>query len=488
MLLFRAIFAVFRVDHMESLLPDFTKGRVLVVGDVMLDRYWHGNTSRISPEAPVPVVHVGNEEHRAGGAGNVALNIAALGGNVTLIGFAGDDEAGQDLESILGKAGVNCCFFRQDGFSTITKLRVISHHQQLIRLDFEDDFIDADYSQLEELFIDELDNHDVIILSDYGKGALQSVQSLIKIAKKAGKMVLVDPKGSDFTKYSGASLITPNFSEFQAVVGKCDQEDVSAKGYKLMTDCSLDSLLVTRGEHGMMLLRQSDGQLDLPTHAREVFDVTGAGDTVISVLGASLAAGSSLPDSVRLSNIAAGIVVAKLGTATVSVTEIRCALHTLGDSNQKTLTEDQLLAYVSNAKERGESLVMTNGCFDILHAGHVEYLQKASELGDKLIVAVNSDESVKILKGESRPVNELENRMAVLAGLQSVDWVVPFTEETPERLISAVLPHILVKGGDYKVEEIAGGRQVQENGGNVVILSFKDGCSTTNIIDAIKAN
>ena len=473
---------------MEDLLPDFSKGRVLVVGDVMLDRYWHGNTSRISPEAPVPVVHVGDEEHRAGGAGNVALNIAGLGGNVTLIGFAGDDEAGESLEGILQNAGVKCQFFRQEGFSTITKLRVISHHQQLIRLDFEDSFAGADLEQLEKLFVEQVNQHDVVILSDYGKGALQNVQTLIKLAKKAGKTVLVDPKGSDFSKYRNASLITPNFSEFQGVVGACPHEQIVDKGLQLIADCELDSLLVTRGEHGMMLLRKDDDTVNLPTHAREVFDVTGAGDTVISVLGAALAAGSELPDAVKLSNIAAGVVVAKLGTATVSVTEIRCALHSMGDSNQKTLSEQQLLAYVTNAKENGEKLVMTNGCFDILHAGHVEYLQKASELGDRLIVAVNGDESVKILKGDSRPVNGLENRMAVLAGLQSVDWVVPFSEETPERLISTVLPDILVKGGDYKVEEIAGGRQVQENGGDVVILSFKDGCSTTNIINSIKTN
>ncbi len=473
---------------MENLLPDFANGRVLVVGDIMLDRYWHGNTSRISPEAPVPVVHVGDEEHRAGGAGNVALNIAGLGGNVTLIGFAGDDEAGNNLETILQNAGVTCCFFRQEGFSTITKLRVISHHQQLIRLDFEDSFAGANLVELEKLFIEQLEQHDVVILSDYGKGALQNVQPLIKLARQAGKIVLVDPKGSDFTKYSGASLITPNFSEFQGVVGVCAHDEISEKGLELVSECSLDSLLVTRGEHGMMLLRKDQEPLNLPTHAREVFDVTGAGDTVISVLGAALAAGSDLPDAVKLSNIAAGIVVAKLGTATVSVTEIRVALHSLGDSNQKALTEEQLLAYVSNAKDNGEKLVMTNGCFDILHAGHVEYLQKASELGDRLIVAVNSDESVKVLKGESRPVNGLENRMAVLAGLQSVDWVVPFSEETPERIISNVLPNILVKGGDYTVEEIAGGRQVQENGGDVVILSFKEGCSTTNVINAIKAN
>ncbi|THB75196.1 MAG: bifunctional D-glycero-beta-D-manno-heptose-7-phosphate kinase/D-glycero-beta-D-manno-heptose 1-phosphate adenylyltransferase HldE [Gammaproteobacteria bacterium] len=473
---------------MDNLLPDFSKGRVLVVGDVMLDRYWHGNTSRISPEAPVPVVHVGDEEHRAGGAGNVALNISALGGNVTLIGFAGKDEAGESLEGILHNAGVNCCFFQQQGFSTITKLRVISHHQQLIRLDFEDSFAGADLRQLEQLFVEQLDSHDVVILSDYGKGALQDVQALIKLAKKADKTVLVDPKGSDFRKYAGATLITPNFSEFQGVVGTCPHEQIAEKGLELITGCDLASLLVTRGEHGMMLLSKDKEPLNLPTHAREVFDVTGAGDTVISVLGASLAAGSELPDAVKLSNVAAGVVVGKLGTATVSVTEIRCALHSMGDSNQKTLTEEQLLAFVTNAKENGEKLVMTNGCFDILHAGHVEYLQKASELGDRLIVAVNSDESVKILKGDSRPVNGLENRMAVLAGLQSVDWVVPFSEETPECLISSVLPDTLVKGGDYKVEEIAGGRQVQENGGDVVILSFKDGCSTTSIIDAIKSN
>ncbi|THB67621.1 MAG: bifunctional D-glycero-beta-D-manno-heptose-7-phosphate kinase/D-glycero-beta-D-manno-heptose 1-phosphate adenylyltransferase HldE [Gammaproteobacteria bacterium] len=472
---------------MEGIIPDFSTADVLVIGDVMLDKYWHGSTSRISPEAPVPVVHVGNEEYRAGGAGNVAVNIAQLGANVSLMGLAGKDLAANELESLLKNAEVNSLISRVESHPTITKLRIISRQQQLIRLDFEDSFNIGDCRLLTKNFEDTIKNEQVIILSDYGKGALSNSQELIKIAQNSGCKILVDPKGSDFSKYCGATIITPNLSEFETVVGKCANDDeIISKGKALIDKIKLQALLVTRGEQGMTLIQRDGSFINMPTHAKEVYDVTGAGDTVISVLATSLAAGKSLEDSVRLANIAAGIVVGKLGTATVSVSELTCTAHAISTPDIKITKETHLKLLVEAAKNRGEKIVMTNGCFDIIHAGHVDYLQNAAKLGDRLIIAVNDDASVKRLKGDSRPVNNIDNRMTVLAALGAVDWVVPFSEDTPERLISEILPDILVKGGDYKPSEIAGGKQVIKNGGKIEIISFVDGCSTTNIINKIK--
>ena len=454
----------------------------------MLDRYWHGATSRISPEAPVPVVHVKASEERLGGAGNVALNIATLGATVGLMGIAGKDEAGDVLSQRLVDAGVECLLDRLAGYSTITKLRVLSRHQQLIRLDFEDGFDAIDPSWLLERYRENLDSADVLVLSDYGKGALRASRQLIDMALAAGKTVLVDPKSRDFSVYHGANLITPNLAEFEAVVGRCENEaDIVRKGMALMHAHAFNALLVTRGEHGMTLLRADEEALHLPALAREVYDVTGAGDTVISVLAAAIGAGQDLPSATALANLAAGIVVGKLGTATVSVSELRRALHEQLDlGSGKLLSEEQLLLAIEDARAHGETIVMTNGCFDILHAGHVQYLTEARKLGHRLIVAVNDDQSVARLKGEGRPVNTLDLRMAVLAGLQSVDWVVPFSEDTPERLICRVVPDVLVKGGDYLPHQVAGHDCVETNGGNVVILSFKDGCSTTRLIDSIR--
>jgi len=471
---------------MKTNIPDFSSANVLVVGDVMLDRYWHGPTSRISPEAPVPVVQVRESEERPGGAGNVALNVSALGGQATLVGLVGDDEAGERLGKLMTTMGVHCRLVAQEGKPTITKLRVISRHQQLIRVDFEDSFFGCDDTSVIDAFDLSLAESGAIIVSDYGKGTLQNTQQLIAKARSAGKHVLVDPKGSDFSRYRGATLITPNLSEFEAVVGPCaDEAEIVTKGLKLIEEIELEALLVTRGEQGMTLIRSDDEPLHLPTHAREVFDVTGAGDTVISLLAAALAAGQSLEQATALSNLAAGIVVGKLGTATVSVPELQRALHQLDESEQNVVTENQLLELVDIARAHGERIVMTNGCFDILHAGHVTYLNQARRLGDRLIVAVNDDASVKRLKGQSRPVNHLQERMEVLAGLGSVDWVVPFSEDTPERLICSVLPDVLVKGGDYRPEQIAGYDCVKLNGGEVVVLAYREGCSTTRIIESI---
>ncbi|NOQ37230.1 MAG: bifunctional D-glycero-beta-D-manno-heptose-7-phosphate kinase/D-glycero-beta-D-manno-heptose 1-phosphate adenylyltransferase HldE [Methylococcaceae bacterium] len=469
-------------------LPDYSSARVLIVGDLMLDRYWHGATSRISPEAPVPVVHVNKDEQRAGGAGNVALNVADLGAKASLMGFVGLDEAAEALKNLLQKAGVLCLFNALEDYPTITKLRVMSRHQQLIRMDFEDGFDKVSSEFLLHHYHVELEQSQVVILSDYGKGTLSDVESFLSLAKKMKKPVLVDPKGSDFTRYRGASLITPNLNEFEAVVGVCENEQqIVDKGMTLLNDLELEALLITRGEQGMTLLSKEDEPLHLPTHAREVFDVTGAGDTVISVLAASLAAKKSLSESTTLANIAAGIVVGKMGTATVTTEEFNYALNGQRAHHRGVGTVVEILAAMNNAKAEGEKIVLTNGCFDILHIGHVSYLKQAKALGDRLVVLVNSDESVKRLKGETRPINNVSQRMEMLAALECVDWVMPFSEDTPQQVISQLLPDILVKGGDYAdITTIAGHKEVLANGGEVKVLTFLEGHSTSNIINTIK--
>lgn len=469
-------------------LPNYTAARVLVVGDLMLDRYWHGPTSRISPEAPVPVVHVRQDENRAGGAGNVALNVAALGAKASLLGFVGEDQGAVSLETLLKKAGVLCLFQAVANYPTITKLRVMSRHQQLIRLDFEDGFHDVDASSLLHQYHAELTQSQVVVLSDYGKGTLNDIQPFISLARQMKKPVLVDPKGHDFSIYQHATLITPNLSEFEAVVGSCsDLQQLVERGQRLIEDLSLEALLVTRGEQGMTLLSKEVEPLHLPTHAREVFDVTGAGDTVISVLAASLAAKKPLAEATQLANIGAGIVVGKLGTATVNTEELATALQGPRAHHKGVCTLPELLKECHTVQQNSEKIVATNGCFDILHPGHVRYLQQAKGLGDRLVVLVNSDESVKRLKGPERPVNGLDHRMEMLAALECVDWVVPFEEDTPKNVIDQLLPDILVKGGDYAdITSIAGHESVLANGGEVKILSFIEGHSTTSIIQTIK--
>ncbi len=471
---------------MQFHLPDFSQARVLVVGDLMLDRYWQGAAARISPEAPVPVVHVRETEERPGGGANVALNMTSLGVRVSLCGLVGDDEAGAALERCLEREGVACRLQREAGIPTITKLRVISQHQQLLRLDFEQPLWRVDIAELEGHCRALLPGVDLMVLSDYAKGTLQHPQALIAAAREQGVPVLVDPKGSDFERYRGATLLTPNLKEFEAVVGRCESDsELRERGMALRQRLELDALLITLSERGMLLIRQGEPPLHLPTRAREVYDVTGAGDTVIGVLGAAFAAGMDLPEAAGLANLAAGLMVAKLGAGSVSPAELRGALRREGDFHA-ILDREGLLTAVEEARALGERIVMTNGCFDILHEGHVRYLQQARKLGDRLVVAVNDDDSVRRLKGEGRPINGVRQRMAVLAGLASVDWVVPFAEETPEALICAVKPDLLVKGGDYRPEEIAGHDCVVANGGEVRVLDFVPGLSTSRIVEAIR--
>ncbi|MBQ2268319.1 MAG: bifunctional D-glycero-beta-D-manno-heptose-7-phosphate kinase/D-glycero-beta-D-manno-heptose 1-phosphate adenylyltransferase HldE [Succinivibrio sp.] len=466
----------------------FTK-KVTVVGDVMLDSYWTGPSNRISPEAPVPVVRVTGNEDRAGGAANVAINIAKLGAPCNLVGIVGEDKNAATLEGLVRAHEINPNFVITNTHPTITKLRILSRNQQLLRLDFEDNFADVDTKGIIEAFESSLNDSKVVIFSDYGKGSLASVQQMIQICRQKGIYSLVDPKGTDFSKYTGATLLTPNMSEFEAVVGKVkDDKDLEEKALALIEKFKLDMLLVTRSEDGMSLIRPNCKAVHLPTYAREVYDVTGAGDTVIGTLGTCLAAGLDIVTACEYANSAAGIVVGKIGTSTVSPQELMNALGLINqDVNKGILSQEELCKVVHQLQQEGQKIVMTNGCFDIIHPGHVTYLKQARALGNKLVVAVNSDDSVSRLKGPTRPIVKLEDRMTVLAALDCVDYVVAFDEDTPERLISNVLPDILVKGGDYKVEQIAGHKQVLQNGGKVIIIPFVDGCSTTNIVKKIQS-
>jgi D-beta-D-heptose 7-phosphate kinase/D-beta-D-heptose 1-phosphate adenosyltransferase len=475
-------------------LPKFSDAKVLVIGDVMLDRFWHGAATRISPEAPVPVVKVAGVDDRPGGAGNVAINLAALGVETTLSGLVGDDEHAKQLRSAVEAKGVRWSVMPCPA-DTIVKLRVLSRNQQLIRMDFEaplDDYADESFLQYASNLIAE---HDVVLLSDYAKGTLTNIEALISACRVLKTPVLVDPKGADFSRYAGATLITPNLSEFEAVVGACHQDDtvISARARDLCEQNGFEAVLVTRSERGMTLQSKEGEPLHLPALAREVFDVTGAGDTVISAMAAGLASQDSLENSTRLANVAAGLVVGKVGTATVTREELQGALlQSEGDVQDLpafgVVTEQEAVAAVARLKAEGQRVAMTNGCFDLLHPGHVTYLSQAAALADVLIVAVNEDASVTRLKGSDRPINGIESRMSVLAGLRSVSYVVPFSEDTPARLIEAISPDVLVKGGDYAIKEIAGHEHVLESGGEVIILEFVEGFSTTATIKRISTD
>jgi D-beta-D-heptose 7-phosphate kinase/D-beta-D-heptose 1-phosphate adenosyltransferase len=474
-------------------LPDFSKAKLLLVGDVMLDRYFFGDAARISPEAPVPVVNIKESDERPGGAANVALNMATLGARVTLIGITGRDESAQILSEQLTAAHIHLDLFRSPDVSTITKQRIMSRHQQLIRLDFEKSFAEIDHPFLQNAYRSHLQKVDLVVLSDYGKGTLQDPQFFIQQARQAEVPVLVDPKGTDFHRYRDATLLTPNYKEFEAVVGSCrNEKEILERGQKLMQELGLKALLLTRGGQGMTLIQTSQEVLHLPAYAHEVYDVTGAGDTVLAVLASALAAHVELAQAVALANLAASIVVTKLGTATVSIPELdglmKGSLSSGAAVPRGIVNEDQLLSLVQQARSSAKKIIFTNGCFDILHAGHVAYLQHAKELGDCLIVAVNSDQSVSRLKGAGRPINSAEQRAMVLASLGVVDWVVTFVDDTPERLLKRLKPDVLVKGGDYTIDQVVGAEIVNAYGGEVKVLRAVKDISTTLIIDRMLNN
>lgn len=473
---------------MINALPLWQNKKILVWGDAILDRYWSGNTQRISPEAPVPVVHVQKEETRLGGAANVAKNLQCLGLAVELFAFCGQDSEGQLLKQLLLEQGIQSHLSAEPGLKTITKLRILSMHQQLIRLDFEQGFHEVDKQPLLDKCHQSFNEARVLIISDYGKGGGHQIGSLITKARQAGLEVVIDPKSSDFSLYQGASLLTPNLKEFEAVVGPClEPHDLEKKARQLLVTHSIDAILVTQGAGGMTLIQQDQSAYHLPAQAREVFDVTGAGDTVVAIVAAGLAAGLDLQSAITWANRGAGIVVGKLGTAVVEPEELIKAAY---EENLNALhlgisAVEELIPQVRALQAQGKKIVMTNGCFDILHPGHVAYLNEAKQLGDYLIVAVNDDASVKRLKGPTRPINATKERMAVLAGLKAVDWVFPFSEDTPAKVIEALIPDVLVKGGDWAPHQIVGSDTVLAHGGVVYSLRFIPGHSTTMMIEKI---
>lgn len=458
---------------------------VLVVGDVMLDRYWRADANRISPEAPVPVASIKDTHDRAGGAANVALNIASLGSQVTLLGVVGEDAEGVSLQSLLEQNHIQSRLITSDRIRTTSKIRIVSRNQQLIRLDF-DDKAHSCVSEVCQQFTNSINDASVVIFSDYGKGVLSDAQTMIQLATDAGKRVIVDPKGSDFSVYKNASVVTPNYSEFCAVVGECDSEqEIYDKAKKLCEVNKFEALLITRSEKGMTLVMQDGRVSNFPAQMREVYDVTGAGDTVISAFAMSLAADNNFEQAAQVANIAASIVVSKFGAATVTAEELTQGMLNYEYPSSKLISSESLLKRIEDTHAKGKEVVFTNGCFDVLHKGHAHLLREAASLGDMLIVALNSDDSVSRLKGEGRPVNNLQDRAEMLSYFSSVDWVVSFEEDTPEELIKLLSPDVLVKGGDYVPEDIVGSEFIKQQGGQVKVIPFVDGYSTSKIISSI---
>ncbi len=475
---------------LAAVLDRLAGARVVVVGDAMLDRFVYGEVERISPEAPIPVLRETRETAMAGGAGNVARNVAALGAVVDFVSLIGDDAAGQELRTMLvAEPGVTPLLEVLGGHFTTVKTRYIAGHQQMLRADRERPFgvPQALQTQIADGAQGLIGKAGALVLSDYGKGVLapDGAANLIAFARKAGVPVVVDPKGADFTRYRGATVVTPNRKELQAASGLATDSDAAiiAAARKIIEDCGIDYVLATRSADGMSLIGADDVH-HLSAEAREVFDVSGAGDTVVAAVAAGLAAGVSLIDAARLANVAAGIVVGKVGTAVARRGEIADALHA-GDllrGERKIADLDAALDQAARWRRQGLRVGFTNGCFDLLHPGHVSLLEQARGACDRLIIGLNSDASVKRLKGPARPVQSEAARAVMLGSLASVDLVVIFGEDTPIRLIETLKPDVLVKGADYALKDVVGGAFVQSYGGKVVLAELVPGQSTTATI------
>ena len=461
---------------------------IAVIGDLMIDHYIWGSCERISPEAPVQVLEVSKENSLLGGAGNVINNLISLESKVAVYSVIGDDEGAGLAEKLLDEAGAeSTALIRQEGRTTTRKSRVIASNQQIIRFDDEnrnDISLRSQHELLTELSRN-IFGYDAILLSDYGKGVLTPTltRDIIALAIAHNKPILVDPKGDDYSKYHGATLLTPNRKEASLATGIKITGHITLEeaGFKLKNELNLKYGIITLSEEGIAIF---DNKMSLiPTVAREVYDVTGAGDTVLASLGIALANGLDIVEACEFANKAAAIVVAKIGSATATLNEIEEYEHALNKGQIESKIKDfsQIERITKRLKSQGRGIIFTNGCFDILHRGHASYLQKAKALGDVLIVGVNSDESVRRLKGASRPVNNLEDRAYLLAALESVDYVVPFEEDTPYALISRIHPDILVKGADYKGKEVVG----SDLAGDVKLIEFVEGKSTSRIIDRI---
>ncbi len=477
----------------ESLFSRAGSLRCLVVGDLMLDEYLWGKTERISPEAPVQVVDVLREDLRLGGAGNVANSLLALGCQVAVASVIGEDENGWNLVKTFNKLGITTEGILQEaGRRTGRKTRVLASNQQIVRIDRESR--EPLSNPLEKRLCNWLQEHvpgfDVVLISDYLKGVLtpQVLRTVMTAARQRKTPVLVDPKGNDYRKYRGATCLTPNRKEAESASGipiRC-QTTLHEAASSLMAMAELDNLLITRSEEGMSLFCGTGETVHIPTVAREVFDVTGAGDTVLALLAFGVAGGLDLAEAARLANVAAGIAVGKLGTSIVTPDEIITAVAASHrDSDSKVKSREVLAGIIEQEQTRGRRVVFTNGCFDLLHAGHVKYLQAARHLGDLLVLGLNSDASVRRLKGSKRPLIGEDERAHILAALDCVDYVCLFDDDTPLELIMALKPQILVKGGDYTADGVVGKEIVESYGGRVELIPFVDGKSTTNIIEKV---
>jgi D-beta-D-heptose 7-phosphate kinase/D-beta-D-heptose 1-phosphate adenosyltransferase len=468
---------------------------ILVIGDVMLDKYVHGTVDRVSPEAPVPVVHGSQRHQHPGGAGNVAMNVVGLGAQASLIGFVGDDEDGVLLPDLLNLTGVNANLITVPGTPTISKLRILGGGQQIVRLDFESKAARPPgvYSSLVAAVRKLLPKVDGLILSDYAKGTLTAevCQTLIGAARDAGLPVLVDPKGRDFRRYRRATTICPNLKELALATGEADgateivPDQIMNLGQALVTELELEYLTVTMSERGITIL-YPEARFHAPAIARQVFDVSGAGDTAIATLAVTTAAGIRIEDAVRFANVAAGIVVVKLGTVPIASHELVAALTEFSgtESQEKALDLNQLKVRVAEWRAAGHKIVFTNGCFDILHVGRITLLETCRRFGDKIVVGINSDASVSRLKGPTRPVVGERERARLLAALAATDAVIVFDAPTPIDLVVALRPDVLVKGGDYNEESIVGAAEMKGWGGRVEIVPTVAGFSTTNILRA----
>lgn len=471
-------------------------GRVLCLGDVMLDKFIYGAVDRISPEAPIPVFLVTREKHALGGAGNVAANIAALGAEVCLISVTGDDSAGADLQRRLRDQGIDAVLEAVIDRPTTVKTRFVGSGQQMLRVDRESsEKISADTEKLlMKAVAEKISGAGAVILSDYGKGVLtdELIAYVIATAKKKNVPVIVDPKGRDFSRYRGAFAVTPNRKELEIASGMTAESDesVRAAAMRIIIDCGIDTVLATRSRDGMSLISAAEEPVHIPTQAREVFDVSGAGDTVIAVFATALAAGINVTNAALIANAAAGIVVGKAGTATAGVDEISAALESGAAVSAKTggvkvASLGAATAQAERLKARGQKIGFTNGCFDLLHPGHLSTLRQAKAACDYLVVGLNSDASVKRLKGQARPVQDEAARAGLLSALAMVDMVVVFEEDTPIELIRAVKPDVLVKGGQYNLEEVVGYDIVTSYGGKILRADMVEGESTTNTIKKI---
>ncbi len=475
-------------------IADLANGRVLCVGDLMLDRYVYGTVSRISPEAPIPVFHIDREAAMLGGAGNVVRNLTALGAGVAFVAVVGDDAVGRKLTEMVGEdARIEPYLLVERGRPSTVKTRYIADGQQLLRADSETTrpVADALGETLERLVAGALEGCDVAVLSDYAKGVLSDavIAAAIAAARAAGKPVIVDPKGKDYTRYRGAHVLTPNHRELAAETGiAADDDDAVARAAAaLAARCEAETVVVTRGGDGMSVVARDGAVTHLPAEAREVFDVSGAGDTVVATLAAAMARGASVVEAARLANHAAGVVVGKLGTAVVYADELLHAVHAdeWAAIEAKIATPAGAAARVARWRAEGLRIGFTNGCFDLLHPGHVSLLAQARAACDRLVVGLNSDASVARLKGADRPIQSETARSQVLASLAPVDLVVVFDEDTPLALIEALRPDVLVKGADYRRDEVVGGDLVESWGGRVLLAKLAPGHSTTRTIARI---